>query len=444
MPLPIRLKILAQTVAPALLALLCALLLYSGFYLTRDTTFLGDVAEEALDTRMALRVDAAKASPDADMVFVDFDNRTMRLLGDPALVDPIVIASVLTRISKVRPRLVLVDADLSAVRRPEEIAALQTSLDSLNSLGVPVLLARPSLSADTSGAPRRLRSTPLDSFVASRSNIAWVAVDVGVSDDGILRRLRPFVIANRGGDIVALPSPQLIAVLLRRTGSLVDAQRAFADGLKVASDCPSTGRPAWCFTTNGKRLYVDKAEGDRIRFVASWPPRRDAGMLRLPAWSLLNDAAPLERPIVASGKIVIVGASAADRMDLHYTPVGRMPGGFVLANAMSAWLDSGSEASSGFVSGLVLVIIATVATLTLISLVLRLTPTGLRGIVDALLPPVLTGALWLVFLALGQPASVALVIIQYCTAASMIAAARLVSAHKGPKIATVEAPDEGH
>lgn len=375
-------------------------LAYTLSHFARDRYLFSNLADDAQDSYASFSLNTvgptAKARP---IVFVDFDNATLARLNDPVLVPPEAVASVMRRLASTPPWAVLVDLDLSYVQDPDALAALTEGLTALTDEGSTILLARPAIDR---GAATRYRSTPLDDLAARRSEIIWVSVPSSGSRDGVVRRFQVTDQARLSGRCITLPSAPLAVMLLDRYGSPARTRVAFARATRGQDTCRREERPA-ALRFPVHELIVRPTD-NLIRYTFEWPPpaglpRIGVGadsrpqIVRVGAGQLLAADGPID-PSRFRGALVVIGRTAG-LADQRATPVGEMPGAYVLANATRAWLEFGPDRPR-FWSGLVLVLLAALAVATTATLIIHRAGRW-RPVVDILLPGAMSGLLWLVF-----------------------------------------------
>lgn len=399
-----------------------ATIVYIAFSIASDRQIFSDIADDALGRRMNLFADTKPAEPDArPLVLVDFDDRTSRALADPVQVPPAVLATVLARLAPTHPWAVIVDIDFADSAASADLRRIASALDSLSRKGTQVLLMREILPAAGPGQSRRLRPTPLDETVSTLPGVLWAASNYPKSHDGVVHEVAPFSKVQRGARLT-LPSVPLALAVRNQQASAAAAklslQDAFARHSTDEGDLVVRG-PA--------RAFIVPRDPTLIDYSLRWPPdfsrqQRIGGrphdrplVVRLPMLSLLGD-----RPAAAdllSGAAVFVGASANER-DRVQTPLGEMPGAFVLMNATHAWLESGVPSKGRFLPGLIVVLVYTVLLSLLAHALLHaivvFAPARWRKHLSEQFPALLTALIWASFYFLGGLGpSIGLVVASY-------------------------------
>jgi CHASE2 domain-containing sensor protein len=395
-----------------LLPVIFVAMVYSASYLLSDLRLFADPVQSALDQRMTISADTR--GPDTMMTFVDFDDRSLAGLGDPALVPIEAAAHVLRQLIRAAPRAILVDLDLSYVRDPGDLKALRELFAEAREARIPLLLVRDAL-PPFDDRPMRYRETPLEVDVANSPNMMWVGAVPAGSDD-IVRFMPAVQGAAYRGKQRQLPAPALALDLIERSGSALAARAIFRDSIAGASSCGSGSREYWTLCTPGGAIRALPHPGERIEFALGWPGVDD----RLPVRSALSlTTASAFDPSVFTGRFAIVGTSAA-RRDQAATPIGRMPGAMVHANAIHSWRTHGPGYSRRYLPGLALAMILTALCALVIVLAIRAFPSRFRGTARDWAPPAMTALFWFVFYLAPVPATAGLIAVVYI-ATTMVA-----------------------
>lgn len=198
------------------------------------------------------------------------------------------------------------------------------------------------------------------------------------SSDNALRRWSLWQPTCVEGQPDVIPSVQLLAATLLtcNSGSLEDANNVINKNLVgfAPQRCPSThyipqelANPIlFCETANGDKLEIDKGERGGIRqrivFKMDWrpPENPESKWMRYQISGkdksdgtykfilTVYSAQPYLDEITQTGsssplndKVVIIGGSYSEARDIYATPLGRMPGGLILINAIDSLLRYG-------------------------------------------------------------------------------------------------------
>ena len=327
---------------PAALAAAVALL---GFFGKMDlvTEGVSSIADRDLMIRWTSAF-AGAAREGVPVTFIDVDAPTMALYGAPDRARRRLLASLLDLARAKRALGVFLDVDLSkASNEPGADEALKASLLDWPAQGPPLALAM-RFRAKESDA-ERLEPAPIlfADALAGRANVRPAASLALTDADGVVRRWRlsQTVCADKSG--VAYPSPQLIAAAAAGGRGSGDLQ-AFLDWRARAScakaDAP---RPAWPRNAAQEAhisFLFGPADADGGPRVTRADGREVALFRHVSARTLVDARGAALAPASVSdepfaGRFVVIGASHADAHDAHLTPIGRLPGALVAANAIA-------------------------------------------------------------------------------------------------------------
>lgn len=297
------------------------------------------------------------------VTLIDFDAATMAALGAPERVPRAALAGLVDLLAAKPGAGALIDLDLS---RPdgEGDAALRAALARWPASAPPLALA-----LRFRGEGEALAAAPpsVAEALAGKPNLRLAASLALTDGDGVVRRWRLDQPVCKG-EATVYPSPQLVAASARRAPADLDAYLAWRTReacAKRGSEAPTLPRdpalkaPVW---------PRNPAREAAISYL--FGPQDDAAGLfrRVPARSLFDAQGVALAPArvadaLFSGRFVIVGASHDDAFDAHMTPLGRMPGAVVAANAVAgapAILDAAPLGAFGK-TGLAMAVFAVMA-----------------------------------------------------------------------------------
>ena len=289
------------------------------------------------------------------VVFVDVDEQFYQSLNSPSRVPRSNLAELLAIAAAGKPAAIIFDFDTS-LDSVDEIKPLKDYLKSVVQDNTPLWLVRPFSSLpegrDVAGAGVDRGHDILDPIVKSASAMRWVSAYLSAEKDWFLRRWRSYQAVCSKGAPVAYPSVAVAA------GSLIkrhdEAPRDLDGWLRktATSHCnptqtagEPTALPRWLgnanstmtipygvgFTSELARFGTTVIDGDAVPTFS-----------RFSAKNLLDRKQQLTSsdPLDLSGRVVIIGASYEASGDWHRTPLGRMPGMYILGNLVAF----GSEA----------------------------------------------------------------------------------------------------
>ena len=302
---------------------------------------LSDAASALGDRDLLVRWSARFAGAERDAIpvtLIDFDAATMAALGAPdrvpraalaGLVDLLAAKSLIAAKSLLAAKPTagaMIDLDLSRPGPdPAADAALSAALARWPAGAPPLALALRFRGEGEGLSP----SLPfMAAALAGKPNLRLAASLALTDGDGVVRRWRLDQPVCAGAPRV-YPSPQLVAAAARRAPGDLDAylsQRADEACGKRANDAPGWPRnPA----REAAISFLFGAQGD----AAGLFRRISARTLLDASGAALASARVADAPF--AGRFVIVGASHDEAFDDHMTPLGRMPGAVVAANAIA-------------------------------------------------------------------------------------------------------------
>ncbi|NEV61611.1 CHASE2 domain-containing protein [Thiorhodococcus minor] len=373
-----------------LLGLTIAVLLH----LVHESAYLAQVEDLAMDWATLMHRGTTPGGDPRPIAFIDIDETSYRAWGEPLLTPRDKLAALIKHAIGGDAAVVIVDIDLS---RPdgENGRALEQVLESYadpSARGAelpPLVLVRTLRGQlpEHAGLLPSERETLLDSLVDTAPGIYWATAIFDLDLDGRVRRWRLWQAAcDAEGTPVVYPSLQLQAKALLDGDD--EQKRQLADALQALTpqSCAPSRQPDDAPEAIGAEAREVNPHG--VRPTPSRDMQRRGGMsialgddiidlqphkaarrilYRIP-WKLGNDEA---RPVVQldghqvpflsvrsattiadavgpldaswlAGHLVIIGASHLDSRDLYQTPVGRMPGALIVANAITS-LDEHGE-----------------------------------------------------------------------------------------------------
>jgi len=364
------------------LNLAVGLLIAVGLIPFQEYLGMGDLEDASLD--LAMQADneippiTAKEIP--SFAFLDIDNQTYKLWDDPLYIQGTKIKELIAVAVNEKARLIIVDVDLS--RNPDDkvlkeyIAGYKDYCQEKTC--PPIILGRafrplPDSLAAGKKPIREPRTGFLeDAVVKSAPYIQWATPLFQQSSyDGAVRRWKLWEhICTPKEEADVIPATQLLAAAMIRFDTPQPASDKINAELarfkrKVCGDehiaKPTLAKPIKIaegleFTGGIHRVF------QRIMYHLRWnPPQsiadewvmryslRDSGNGDSPSKLILTvfSAQPyLDSPKISAGsklenKIVLIGSSYSDGDNLHSTPLGIIPSGLVIINAIHSLLQYG-------------------------------------------------------------------------------------------------------
>jgi CHASE2 domain-containing sensor protein len=348
------------------IAFVVTLLAFTWFGFARSIT---GAVDALLDPDQLTRLSTILSgyTPPQAVTVVDIDDASMKAWNRGATTPRPELAVLIEEVARRGPRAIVVDIDLSSLETPDRDAQLAAVLSSRPAGAAPLLMVRRVTKADPddpdAGAAgriyRRFEATPYDADAAGSPAVVWITSIFEVDDDWAIRRLRLFEISCRASGAEVLPSGPLVAAELAAGGQArlaatlqalrTGAQSACAEDRQGARDRTLVGIPPAASTTytfgfpqtaGATSAGVTRVSdlGRRLMVVSARQITAGRDMASTP----FRD------------RVVIIGSTHGYSRDFYRTPLGGMPGAWILANAMASASDIlGSTRWSG-VPGFVL------------------------------------------------------------------------------------------
>ena len=353
----------------AIVALLCGVVSYLVLFMLKSSVLFGGASDAALDVVMRSQANAQIARHGPPLTLLDVDDADYARLGRPSVFPRDRLALLLARVAAAKAALVVIDVDVSWPDAPERTQALHAALAKLRDVkGPPILLVREALSTGED-SKLYLPKSDFDDLTGAGSNLRFVVADLMTSEDGIVRRVRPWQTVCEAKRTHVLAGVQLAAwsaygaqnaaAALDALDARLNARSRACAGERMAD--PLHHVPVTLAGPSGTRQFIDKPGSDRVVLRFGWEgsPRfvRDArgaiAFAVVPATALLD---PRQTPddTLLKNRIVVVGISAAAARDSHATPLGVMPGDMLVANLLYTSLGEGPPSEAGLPVGLVI------------------------------------------------------------------------------------------
>ncbi|MFG1479798.1 CHASE2 domain-containing protein [Xanthobacter sp. V4C-4] len=284
------------------------------------------------------------------VTLIDIDPLTMAALGHPQTTPRELLAGLLSLAAAKQARGIFLDMDTSRPGSPAGDGALAGFLASYPPDAPPLALARRLGALDPAGnGADALAEQPsfLDAAVRDKPNVIWAASVSRIDEDRVVRRWQLSHTACAPAPARTLPSPQLFAAAVAGVPPrpLADVQ-AFADSRTQAVCAPGAGRatpPDWPANPDPHAaiafLIPDGPDLAAPHFITR-DGRRMPLFRRVSARALMTASGAVAAPRAVAddllrGRFVIIGASHAESMDGHLTPIGFLPGALIVANAVA-------------------------------------------------------------------------------------------------------------
>jgi len=329
---------------PALLA--CIIGLFSAFGLAdRIAGFSANLGEK--DRMVRWSAVLSGATRDAiPVTLIDIDPTTMAALGHPQSAPRELLAGLLSLAAAKHASGIFLDMDTSRPGSPAGDEALAGFIAAYPPDAPPLALARRLGAAELGGnSAEALAEQPsvLDAAVRGRPNMVWAASVSRIDEDRVVRRWQLSHTSCAPDAGRTLPSPQLFAAAVAG-GRPLSEVLAFADHRTRAVCAPGQAAtsPAWPRNPDQRAaiaFLIPDGPNLAPQFIAR-DGRRVPLFRRVPARALMTASGAVVSPRAVADdllrdRFVIIGASHAESMDGHLTPIGFLPGALIVANAVA-------------------------------------------------------------------------------------------------------------
>lgn len=283
------------------------------------------------------------------ITIVEIDDDGHRAWGNPAVTPRAELLNLISILADRKPAATVVDIDLTfaADRYDEATAAFLTSYDASPD-PPPLLLVRRVAPGGKAVAPGGSHvwfhgsSPKVEAAVARARSAVWVSSLVSPDDDWTFRDWTLTQILCGHTSPKGLPSVALAAAAAHREGvEGLEALKKRLDG-EAATRCglapPSQAPPqlAWLTRTEGivpiPYMFGWTREGTASFATAATSAGPRPLLMRLSAHQILSSGVDVD---AVEGRVVLIGATHMDSQDFHRTPLGTMPGTYILANTVA-------------------------------------------------------------------------------------------------------------
>lgn len=329
-----------------------------------DTRWLRDKEDVAIDWMMRMYSGTAPAAGRGlPFTIVDIDEQTYRAWEEPPVLPRDRLAGLIRFAVERGPAVVVVDVDLSRRTGPGD-AVLERYLASLGlhtasmagapgSALPPILLARTFREALPPKQGYELRPSFLDGISAGISSIRWAAPLFELGEDLAVRRWRLIETVCADNRAESILSFQLLAVALTMHPPAVDDLQRMRDLRSNAcqyGDGAHRSDETRIVRLGSRDLHVDDNVAKRIIYTIPWKlaaptdvrpmvmlsdGRQVPFLIRLSAGDVLARPQSFGPDYIAR-RVVVIGGSFADARDTYPTPIGPMPGMFIVVNAINS------------------------------------------------------------------------------------------------------------
>lgn len=345
------------------------------------------------------------SSDNTSFVFIDIDDKTFEKWGNPLLVPRDHLKSLLEKSINARPKLIVLDTrftvktpvnDVEDLGKEEQCQKLKLHKNDCalyiylenqakcegkegKVCPPPIILTRNfDPSSEQTGAVYyylpKLHPTFLDDAIKTDSAfVRWVSVRFPSSSGGKVRRWRwlwqPVCNGDDQNPANVIPSVQLSVASFVKNGNfdgLTESNKTTRDIFKDYMTCNKGDENNVDFSkmwltslpevqvSNGLRILLEKSVSQRIIYdkEMSWPPKEkrcdnndQTKVLSVCSAQVFESSEVTleEAKQFVKDKVVVIGGSGkyGEISDMHYTPVGQMPGGVLLIHAINSLVRYG-------------------------------------------------------------------------------------------------------
>jgi hypothetical protein len=271
------------------------------------------------------------------VIFIDIDHDTYLRWGEPLLMPRDQLAHFLRLAEKNKARVVIFDVLLDYPSpRPSEDKALRKVLEEMTRNRSPLHVVFPTLTSRVDGT---LKKSVFDELIDGNPNFHRGLPYVAFSGaDRVVRYLRYYEVAKGtdGKPRVLWSTPVLSAMVF--TG---DSEKLKSFDERILRDREEKRDEAYTLSlSGGGTLDISNHElySNRIRFSMIPPGVLDSQGNLFTERILPDEVEALQSEL--RDKIVVVGTSSADKEGWYATPVGDMPGMYIIGNGINMMLGS--------------------------------------------------------------------------------------------------------
>ncbi|MFG1381902.1 CHASE2 domain-containing protein [Xanthobacter versatilis] len=285
------------------------------------------------------------------VTLIDIDAAALAALGHPQRAPRDLVAGLLSLAAAKQASGIFLDMDTSQQGSPSDDQALLAFISTYPQNAPPLALARRLGPVDQAGGSEEAvaeQPSILDATVRAHANILWAASISRIDEDRVVRRWelsRTFCTPDGGR---TLPSPQLFAaaVASAQPRPLSDVQAFVAARTRAICGpgvATAPAAPPWPRNPD-QRAAIAFLIADGPDLAAPQFIRRDGRNVllfrRVSARALMTSTGTVVSARAVADdllrdRFVIIGASHAESMDGHLTPIGFLPGALIVANAVA-------------------------------------------------------------------------------------------------------------
>jgi CHASE2 domain-containing sensor protein len=269
-----------------------------------------------------------------NIAYIDIDDSAYRLWGEPLIIPREKVARYIRLADKNRARMVVLDLLLDYPSHDKNgDALLRETLEDLTSRNSPLAIIFP---VTLRAADRTARPLIYDDIISLNPNFYRALPHVSISrSDRVVRYMKHFesIKLRDGSRGVLFGVPLLASVIL---GDELGQFKKIEE--RIISDLQTSAMEMHVYEIyfkDGSNLFIENHEliSSRIRFTQIPPGIMQSEGNLFTERILPDEVEGLQSEL--RGKVVIIGVSSPDKGDIHPTPVGEMPGMYIIGNAIS-------------------------------------------------------------------------------------------------------------
>ncbi|MFN3892316.1 MAG: CHASE2 domain-containing protein [Beijerinckiaceae bacterium] len=284
------------------------------------------------------------------VTIIDIDDATLERVGGGDRAPRVLIAQLTILAASKGAAGVMLDLDTSRAS-PDPVAdkALVDAVASYPPNAPLLMYARRFTEAADKQPATELKLAPLPSILdgaaAKRENIISVSSVAPLDGDRVIRRWQLSQTLCEGGKGVSYASPQLVALALKERS---EAPRLAVERFLEARNADACGGPGSAATwprnpdMSASIWFLFGADPNNAPITMVESGGQSTPLVRhIPAATLLGTDGRVApgRSIsdqIFAGRIVVIGSSHLDSFDTHMTPLGPMPGAFIIGNTIAS------------------------------------------------------------------------------------------------------------
>jgi CHASE2 domain-containing sensor protein len=313
----------------------------------RETSAVLEEWEKCVKSRPGSECNSAIGWGAGRIVYIDIDHKTFQSWNEPLIIPRAKIARFINLAEANKARMVILDI-LTDYPSPDknDDASLRRTLESLTIKRSPLIVVFPMA---VSPVDNKVRPSVFDDLIARNPNFHRAIPHVAFSTaDHVVRYMQYFTIITRrdGSKDILFGIPLLAALLMKDDGAkLAFLKEEIAADIHLRdkqNESDNKGLRGYDIKgENGGDLYIENSGlvTNRIRFTQIPPGviNKDGNLFK--ERLLPDEVESLQSEL--HGKAVIIGVSSPDKGDILATPVGEMPGMYVIGNAVSTIAGGG-------------------------------------------------------------------------------------------------------